>query len=79
VRSSLASLGLNSLSAATSVLQGGSGKTVTVDGLTMVPRTVNVHLFGHVGGFIGVLGAFALGSSIFVLLMTVLVVRLRRQ
>lgn len=85
IRSSLAALGLNSLGAAAGALQGagsssGSGnRTVVVDGLSMVPKTVNVHLFDGVGGYIGVLGAFALGSSVFVLLMTVLVVRMRRQ
>lgn len=84
IRSSLAALGLNSLGAAAGALQGagssGSGnRTVVVDGLSMVPKTVNVHLFDSVGGYIGVLGAFALGSSVFVLLMTVLVVRMRRQ
>jgi hypothetical protein len=87
IRSSLAALGLNSLGAAAHALQGassgsgssGSNRTVVVDGLSMVPKTVNVHLFDGVGGYIGVLGAFALGSSVFVLLMTVLVVRMRRQ
>jgi hypothetical protein len=36
-------------------------------------------MFDGVGGYVAVLGAFALGSSLFVLLMTVLVVRIRRQ
>lgn len=80
IRAGLANLGLNSMSAAASVLQsGGTNRTVIVDGLTMVPKTVNVRLFDGVGGYIGVLAAFALGSSVFVLLMTVLVVRMRRQ
>jgi hypothetical protein len=80
VRDRLSSLGVSSLSAAAGVLNGGgSNRTVTVDGLSMVPKTVNVHLFEGVGGYIGVLGAFAVGSSVFVLFMTVLVVRMRRQ
>lgn len=79
VKSSLTSLGLSSLPAAAGALANGGNRTVTVDGLTMVPKTVNVHLFDGVGGYIGVLAAFALGSSVFVMLMTVLVVRMRRQ
>lgn len=80
MRDRLGALGFSSLGAAVGALQnGGNARTVPVDGLSMVPKTVAVHLFPGVGGFIGVGAAFALGSSVFVLLMTVLVVRLRRQ
>ena len=79
LKSSLANLGLGSVAAAAGALNGGTDRTVTVDGLSMVPRTVDVHMFDGVGGYVAVLAAFALGSSLFVLLMTVLVVRIRRQ
>lgn len=67
------------LAAAASMLQSKAAVqgSISIDGLAVVPRTINVHLTS-VGGFIGLCAGFAVGSSIVVLLLTVLLVRLRR-
>jgi hypothetical protein len=72
---------LSGLAGAAALLQkqaAAAGGSVTLDGLAVVPRTINVHLTS-VGGFIGLLGGYAVGSSALVMLATVALVRLRRQ
>jgi hypothetical protein len=69
---------LSGLASAAAMLQKQAVGSVTLDGLAVVPRTINVQLTS-VGGFIGLCAGFAVGSSALVLLLTVLLVKLRRQ